>query len=104
MFGSSRSSEMARAIFTVFFLLAVLAAIAFVAIGQSQSQHKRISDWAMENGYHVESIERTVFDIGPFWMADEDTEIYRATLVDTNGQRRVCYFRFYLWSMDYAWQ
>ena len=87
--------------------LAALILVAIVALGiwaiiaQSKSDHQYIERWAQENHYEIISIEKTVFDHGPFWMVDEHDRVYRVKIA---GEDRLCYFWFGVLSSEQKWK
>ena len=90
-----------RAILVVTALLAlVVFGIAFV----SETDHQTIRDWAASEDYNITSIEKTIFDNGPFWLVDEDDRIYKVKIEDHHQNEKVIYFRFGLWGADKKWK
>jgi len=90
--------------FAAGFMAILMVAIIVGMILQQKNHHEQIAFWAAENGCQVESIERALFDKGPFWYADENAQVYKVVLVDRDSNRRTSYFKLYFWSMDQAWE
>jgi hypothetical protein len=85
------------------FVACVLALLLFVAIKQDGWDKDTIHNWATDNSCEVISVERTVFDHGPFWFVDEDDRIYKVEVKDRLEHPRVTYFRFRPFGFDQEW-
>lgn len=96
-------SQKAIEILIVVFVAFVLSLLLYVGIKQTDWDKESINSWAIENSYEIKSVERTLFDHGPFWFVDEDDRIYKVQLKDRLEHDRVTYFRFRLWGFDQEW-
>jgi len=85
------------------FVVLILSLLFWFAIKQDGWDKDSINKWATENSCEVVSIERTVFDHGPFWFVDEDDRIYKVNVKDRLEHPRVTYFRFKVWGFDQEW-
>jgi len=81
----------------------VLALLLFVAIKQDGWDKDAIQKWAADNSCEVISVERTVFDHGPFWFVDDDDRIYKVEVKDRFEHPRTTYFRFRSFGFDQEW-
>lgn len=84
-------------------ILVILALGMFGFIAQRKNDEERITKWAANQGYKVESVEECLFSLGPFWYKNDDQHIYKAVLIDQFEHQRVSYFRTGLFMFDQAW-
>lgn len=64
----------------------------------NQNQEQRISAWAADNGYQIQSIEEHQGN-GPFWYKEDAQKIYRARVRDRNNHEKWVWFRIG-WLLD----
>ena len=89
----------------VLLLLAIGAGMVMFIIARHESQGRRISEWAAQNGYTLAGdVRRAYLDTGPFLLNLEDDEVFPVDLEDANHQRRTAWFRFRLMGMERAWK
>ena len=85
--------------FVIGVIVVLILAIASASL-TSNCDESVINNWADENHYQLEKIERTFFDLGPFWIKTKHDRIYR---VDVKGKDKPAYFRFNLFGHDTLW-
>jgi hypothetical protein len=89
-------------LFSIGLIVFTLFAVTIIVVSE-QLHNNQIQQWAEEHDYRVESIERVWFlNDSPFWRFKND-EIFRATVVTSEG-KRISFFRFRGWWYDQAWK
>lgn len=97
-------SEQTNPIFGLCAIVVVLV-LAFMFTGWvGEHQKTQIQDWAHQNNFSVVSVEKCWFDHGPFWLVDEDDDIYYVVLEDRLEKKRISYFLFHTFGMKQAWK
>ena len=96
------TGEVARIIGNIIgiFILLFFIGSCFYMLQVSDEQY--IKSWAKEHDYQVVSIDRTLFDNGPFWIKNDEDRIYRVVI--EAEEKRVVYFDFTLFKTYHKWE
>lgn len=70
---------------------------------QGESDKGIIKTWAEDNDYSIVTMEKTIFDHGPFWFVDDHDRIYKVVILDHHEKRRTSYFWFGVWNHEQRW-
>lgn len=83
-------------------IVLLLFVVGYAICARRDREKNIIREWAEANDYQIVSIEATVFDHGPFWLVDDDDQVYRVVVNDSQNDR-VTYFWFGLFGHEQKW-
>jgi len=81
------------------FVLIALSVIMYAA--QSDADQTDITRWARENRLEIDSVEKPLFDNGPFWFRGRGRRMYRIHVRDNDGTQRTVSMRAGTFNRDY---